>query len=73
MSRRKPTKRKVYTRCRANRTLADFKTYRKFNQDVLEVEIDSGIDRIGRKVLLTNEFQLLCSLMLLFLRDASTP
>ena len=62
---------KVDRSCRNGRTYEDYQEYLDKNGDVMIVQMDSVIGKIGGKVLLTVHF-VESSLMLAFLRDANT-
>ena len=62
---------KVDRGCRNGRTYEDYQEYLSNNKDVVIVQMDSVIGRVGGKVLLTVHF-VDTSLMLAFLRDANT-
>jgi IS30 family transposase len=71
---RKPRKRekithKIDSKCRQNRTLADYKKFKIENPDIAEVQMDSVIGTVGGKVLLTLQFEF--GLMLAQLRDTN--
>ena len=70
--RKKGAERKIDRKCRAGRTMEDFKAFTEANPDTPVVEIDTVEGcRGSSKVLLTMNFDN-CGLMLAFLREANT-
>ena len=68
---RKAVEHKIDRKCRIGRTYDDFEAFRKKNQDLSVVEMDSVIGRPGGKTLLTIQFNN-CGMMWLFLRPRNT-
>lgn len=68
--RTKPIEHKIDSACRLGRTYADFLSFTE-TSDVLVVEMDSVIGRVGGKALLTMMFKS-CDLMLAFIRERNT-
>jgi IS30 family transposase len=65
---RKPVEHKVDTKCRIERTYADYQAFMAATPDTRTVEMDTVIGRVGGKAILTLMFPW-CGLMLAFLRD----
>ena len=66
----KPVQHKVDNTCRIGRTYVDFKAFIELS-DLLVVEMDSVIGRVGGKVLLTMMFKS-CDFMFAFIRERNT-
>jgi len=66
----KPVQHKVDRTCRIGRTYADFKVFTELSE-ILIIEMDSVIGRVGGKVLLTMMFKS-CDFMMAFIRERNT-